>query len=194
MRQATVERKTNETALAVAVNLDGTGKADVSTGIGFFDHMLELLARHGKLDLNIRAEGDLRVDCHHTVEDTGLALGQALRKALGAKVGIRRYGTFHVPMDEALALVSLDLSGRPFLVFDALIVRVTLGSFESECAEEFFRALAFSAGITLHMKVLYGSNTHHMLEALFKALGQALRLAAEADPRENGVPSTKGVL
>jgi imidazoleglycerol-phosphate dehydratase len=194
MRQATIERKTAETNVTIAINLDGTGKADIATGIGFFDHMLTLLARHGKLDLVVRAQGDLNVDSHHTVEDVGLTLGQALREALGVKVGIRRYGTFHLPMDETLALVSLDLSGRPFLVYDAPVARVTLGSFETETAEEFFRALAFSAGITLHMKVLYGSNTHHMLEALFKGLGQALRQAAETDPRESGVPSTKGVL
>ncbi len=194
MRQATIERKTAETNVAVTLNLDGTGKADIATGIGFFDHMLTLLARHGKLDLVVRAQGDLNVDSHHTVEDVGLTLGQALREALGVKVGIRRYGTFHLPMDETLALVSLDLSGRPFLVYDAPIARVMLGSFETETAEEFFRALAFSAGITLHMKVLYGSNTHHMLEALYKGLGQALRQAVEADPRESGVPSTKGVL
>ncbi len=194
MRQATIERKTAETNVAVTINLDGTGKADIATGIGFFDHMLTLLARHGKLDLVVRAQGDLNVDSHHTVEDVGLAMGQALREALGVKVGIRRYGTFYLPMDETLVLVSLDLSDRPFLVYDAPIAHVTLGSFETETAEEFFRALAFSTGITLHMKVLYGSNTHHMLEALYKGLGQALRQAVEADPRESGVPSTKGVL
>lgn len=194
MRKASVGRDTAETKIFTEVNLDGAGRYEVSTGIGFFDHMLELLAKHGLLDLTVKAKGDVNVDCHHTVEDTGLALGQAVREALGSKMGIRRYGTFYLPMDEALAMVSLDLSGRPFLVFDADLPMVKLGDFETETVEEFFRAFAFSAGITLHMKVLYGKNAHHEIEALFKGLGRALREAASLDPREQGVPSTKGVL
>jgi imidazoleglycerol-phosphate dehydratase len=194
MRKATAERNTTETKIAVTLDVDGAGKYEASTGIGFFDHMLELLARHGMLDLAVAAQGDTRVDCHHTVEDTGIVLGQALREALGAKTGVRRYGTFFLPMDEALVLVSLDLSGRPFLAFDAELPRVKLGDFETETTEEFFRAFAFAAGITLHIKVMAGKNAHHIIEAMFKGLGRALREAASMDPREAGVPSTKGVL
>ena len=194
MRKATSERNTTETKILVQLNIDGSGKADVSTGIGFFDHMLQLFARHGKIDLTIKAVGDTYVDCHHTVEDTGIALGQCLKDALGIKIGIKRYGTFFLPMDETLAMVSLDISGRPFLVFDAPLPKVQLGDFETETVEEFFRAFAFAAGITLHMKVLYGNNAHHVIEALFKGLGQALREAASNDKREVGIPSTKGIL
>jgi imidazoleglycerol-phosphate dehydratase len=195
MRKSSVSRDTTETKIAVEINIDGDGLYEISTGIGFFDHMLELLAKHGMLDLTVKAEGDTRVDCHHTVEDTGVVLGQAMKDALGNKAGIRRYGTFFLPMDEALAMVSLDLSGRPFLVYDVELPRVKkLGDFETETVEEFFRAFAFAAGITLHMKILYGKNAHHEIEALFKALGRALREAASADPREQGIPSTKGVL
>lgn len=194
MRKATASRETSETKLFVELNADGSGSYGIETGIGFFDHMLELFAKHAMLDLAVKASGDADVDCHHLVEDTGIVLGQALKDALGTKAGIRRYGTFFLPMDETLAMVSLDLSGRPFLVFDAELPCVRLGGFETETTEEFFRAFAFAAGITLHMKVLYGKNAHHMIEALFKALGRALREAASSDAREQGVPSTKGVL
>lgn len=194
MRKATVSRDTTETKISVELNIDGTGLYEVSTGIGFFNHMLELLAKHALLDLKVKAQGDTDVDCHHTVEDVGIALGQAVKEALGDKRGVRRYGTFFLPMDETLAMVSLDMSGRPFLVFDADLPRVRLGDFDVETTEEFFRAFAFAAGITLHMKVLYGRNAHHEIEALFKALGRALREAASTDPREQGIPSTKGVL
>lgn len=194
MRKASARRETKETKVSVALNLDGSGTSEVSTGIGFFDHMLTLLARHGLMDLTVKAEGDLEVDCHHTVEDAGIALGQALRDALGDKAGIRRYGACFLPMDEALAMSALDISGRPFLVFSAEIPPGKIGDFDAGAAEEFFRAFAFNAGITLHMKVLCGSNAHHIAEALFKALGRALREAVQIDPRERGVPSTKGVL
>jgi imidazoleglycerol-phosphate dehydratase len=194
MRKAVVRRETGETRILVELDIDGSGVCDVATGIGFFDHMLELLGRHGMLDLVVKADGDTTVDCHHTVEDAGIALGQAVRDALGKKTGIRRYGTFFLPMDETLAMVSLDLSGRPFIVFDADLPKLKLGDFDIETAEEFFRAFAFAAGATLHMKILYGKNAHHEIEALFKALGRALREAAGNDPRELGVPSTKGVL
>jgi len=194
MRKASAARQTKETKVSVALDLDGTGKSEISTGIGFFDHMLDLFARHGLIDLAVKAEGDLNVDCHHTVEDVGITLGLALKDALGDKSGIRRYGTFFLPMDEALAMVSLDISARPFLVFDAALPSEKIGDFDSEAAEEFFRAFAFNAGITLHMKALAGSNAHHIAEALFKALGRALREAVSLDPREHGVPSTKGVL
>jgi imidazoleglycerol-phosphate dehydratase len=194
MRKASACRETKETKVSVQLDLDGSGASQVSTGIGFFDHMLTLLARHGLIDLNVKAEGDLEVDCHHTVEDVGIAMGQALRDALGGKEGIRRYGTCFLPMDEALAMAALDISGRPFLVFDAEIPQGKIGDFDADAAEEFFRAFAFNAGVTLHMKVLYGSNAHHIVEALFKALGRALREAVQIDPRERGVPSTKGVL
>ncbi len=194
MRKASASRDTAETKIFAEINLDGDGCARIETGIGFFDHMLALLARHGLFELTLKADGDADVDCHHTVEDTGIVLGQAFLKALGDKKGIRRYGTFFLPMDETLAMVSLDISGRPFLVFDAAIPPVRLGDFETETVEEFFRAFAFAAGITLHAKVLYGKNAHHQIEALFKALGRALREAVAIDPRELGIPSTKGVL
>jgi imidazoleglycerol-phosphate dehydratase len=194
MRKASVFRETKETKVSVELDLDGSGISGISTGIGFFDHMLTLFARHGLMDLNVKAEGDLEVDCHHTVEDAGIALGQALRDALGDKAGIRRYGTCFLPMDEALASVSLDISGRCYLVLNAEISSGKIGDFDADAAEEFFRAFAFNAGLTLHMRVLYGSNPHHIVEALFKALGRALREAAQIDPRETGVPSTKGVL
>ncbi len=194
MRTALVTRATNETKIEVSITLDGDGTAGVATGIGFFDHMLTLLARHGMLTLTVRAEGDLQVDAHHTVEDVGIALGQALKEALGDKRGITRYGSCLLPMDETLALAALDISGRPFLVFEGGLPEGRLGDFEIETTEEFFRAFAFAAGLTLHLKVLYGRNTHHKIEALFKACGRALRQAAAADPLESGIPSTKGVL
>ena len=194
MRTATLERTTNETAVKISVALDGEGKANVDSGIGFFDHMLTLFAAHGKFDLDVKCEGDLHVDGHHSVEDIGITLGTAIKQALGDKRGINRYGTFYLPMDEALAFVSLDISGRPFLVCDLGSLAPTVGAFDTQLTEEFLRAFAFNAGITLHVKVLYGSNSHHKIEAVFKALGHALRRAVENDPRTSGVPSTKGSL
>ena len=194
MRTATLERTTNETAVKISVELDGEGRANVDSGIGFFDHMLTLFAAHGKFDLDVKCEGDLRVDGHHSVEDIGITLGTAIKQALGDKRGINRYGTFYLPMDEALAFVSLDISGRPFLVCDLGSLAPTVGAFDTQLTEEFLRAFAFNAGITLHVKVLYGSNSHHKIEAVFKALGHALRHAVENDPRTSGVPSTKGSL
>lgn len=194
MRSATVTRNTNETKIAVTVDLDGEGTAQIATGIGFFDHMLELLARHGKLNLTVRADGDLKVDAHHTVEDVGITLGQAVKEALGNKWSITRYGSCMLPMDETLAMAALDVSGRPFIVFDADLTAGRLGEYEVETTEEFFRAFAFAAGLTLHLRILYGRNAHHQIEALFKACGRALRQAVAPDPRESGVPSTKGVL
>ena len=194
-RKATVERKTLETQVALILSLDGTGQADVRTGIGFLDHMLTLLAKHGFLDLTVRAQGDLDVDSHHTVEDVGIVLGDALARALGAKEGIHRYGNCFLPMDETLAQVCLDCSGRPFLVFDAQIPKARLGAFDAEMAEEFFRAVAVHAGLTLHIRILYGANVHHQIEAIFKAFGRALGAACATDPRIQGeTPSTKGVL
>lgn len=193
-RTATVERVTGETAVTVSLNLDGSGQTQVATGIGFFDHMLILLGKHGLFDLAIEAKGDLFVDGHHTVEDTGIVLGQALAKTLGDKSGIKRYGTAYVPMDEALASVSLDISGRPYLVFDAVLPGERVGQFDSELAEEFFRALSIHAGLTLHVRLLSGKNTHHIIEAMFKALGRALNDATRQDDRIKGVMSTKGML
>jgi imidazoleglycerol-phosphate dehydratase len=193
-RIGSVTRKTKETDIAVDWNLDGTGWAQIATQVPFFDHMLEQLARHGLNDLTIRTDGDIAIDDHHTVEDTGIALGQALRQALGDAKGIRRYGSAFVPFDETLAFAAVDVSGRPFLVFDAEFPRAKVGEFDSELVEEFFRALAFNAGITLHMKVHYGKNTHHMIEGLFKAFARALYDATTLDPRVTGVPSTKGTL
>ena len=193
-RKATVERKTLETQVALILSLDGTGQADVRTGIGFLDHMLTLLAKHGFLDLTVRAQGDLDVDSHHTVEDVGIVLGDALARALGAKEGIHRYGNCFLPMDETLAQVCLDCSGRPFLVFDAQIPKARLGAFDAEMAEEFFRAVAVHAGLTLHIRILYGANVHHQIEAIFKALARALAEAVAPDPRVHGVMSSKGAL
>lgn len=193
-RKSEINRKTKETDISLEINLDGKGKQEICTGIGFFDHMLSLFAKHGFFDLKIRAEGDLEVDSHHTVEDTGIVLGQALKMALGNKESIRRYGTAYVPMDEALALVTLDLSGRPFLVFDIPPVSEKVGEMETQLIEEFFRAVAFNGGITLHVRGLYGSNSHHIIEALFKAFGRALDEATRVDKRIEGVMSTKGVL
>ncbi len=193
-RQAEISRETGETRIRVRVGLDGPARADIGTGVGFFDHMLDLLARHAQVDLSVRAEGDLHVDAHHLVEDTGLALGQALALALGDKRGIRRYGSARIPMDEALAQVDLDLSGRPFLRFEGDLGPGSTGAFDPQLAEEFFRAVAFQAGITLHMEIRTGRNTHHIIEALFKGFARALREAASPDPRESGIPSTKGIL
>lgn len=193
-RQAMVERKTRETAIAVKVLLDGTGTAEVDTGLPFFDHMLTLWAVHGLFDVTIRAQGDLDVDGHHTVEDVGICLGQALSKALGDRKGLRRYGTACVPMDETLAQVSLDLSNRPYLVCRLPAMAERVGTFETELVPEFFRALCHHGGLTLHIAVPYGDNTHHILEAVFKAFGRALDEATALDPRRLTVPSSKGVL
>ncbi|MDD5602957.1 MAG: imidazoleglycerol-phosphate dehydratase HisB [Eubacteriales bacterium] len=195
-RKAEYTRKTNETNIAVAVCIDGKGISNIRTGIGFLDHMLELLARHGLFDLEVKADGDLRVDAHHTAEDIGIVLGTALKEALGDKVSIKRYGTSFVPMDETLAMVSIDLSGRPYLVYRGGILAAGISSegFDFALVEEFFRAVAFNSGMTLHMEVLYGSNLHHVAEALFKAFARALREASGIDAAIQGVLSTKGVL
>ncbi len=194
MRRASVSRKTTETDITVTLDLDGTSKGSIATGIGFFDHMLSHVSRHGLLDLDITAGGDLHVDFHHTVEDVGLCLGDAFRKALGEKVGIRRYGFAEVPMDEALASVSLDLSGRAYLVYANPLDSRSAGEFSLDLVPVFLQALADRAGITLHASVHRAENPHHAAEALFKALGRALRDAMELDPRAKDVPSTKGVL
>ena len=194
MRVGKIFRETKETEIEVEINLDGGGKTSIDTGIGFFNHMLNLFAAHGLFDLEIACKGDLDVDGHHSVEDIGIALGAAIKNALDDKRGINRYGTFFLPMDETLALVSLDISGRPFLVFDAGEFTPMVGNFDTELTEEFLRAVAFNAGITLHVKILYGKNTHHKIEAIFKALGHALRIAAEYDEKNTGIPSTKGIL
>lgn len=193
-RTAEVFRKTSETEIALRLNLDGTGVSSVNTGIPFFDHMLTLFSRHGLFDLEVTAKGDLEVDLHHTVEDTGLALGQAIREALGDKSGIRRYGFAYVPMDESLARVVLDLSGRPYLAYEAPARLEPVGSFSFQLVEEFLRALSNQAAMNLHCAILAGTNSHHMAEAVFKALGRALDAATERDQRMSGVPSTKGVL
>lgn len=194
-RTAKVERKTKETEISVAVNLDGQGAFDIKTGIGFFDHMLEQLARHALIDLKIDAKGDLHIDGHHTVEDTGITLGQAIKQALGDKTGIRRYGHFDLVMDEARSNVALDLSNRPYLIWSVRFSVERLGDMDTELFQEFFNALAQSAGITLHCENRYGTNNHHIIESLFKAFARALRMALEADPRMAGqLPSTKGAL
>lgn len=193
-RCAAIERKTAETRVTVKLNLDGEGKCDIATGIGFLDHMLTLLAKHGFMDLTVKATGDLEVDCHHTVEDIGIVLGEALKEALGNKAGIHRYGNCFIPMDETLAQVCLDFSGRPFLVFGAEIPKTKLGNFDAEMTEEFFRAVAMHCGLTLHIRVLYGSNVHHIIEAVFKAFARAVAEAAACDARLKGVMSSKGVL
>ncbi len=190
MRQATVTRKTRETDITVSVNLDG-GAVEIQTGIGFFDHMLEAFAVHSGIGLIVNVQGDLHVDGHHTVEDTGIVLGQAIAKALGDKGGIARFGSFYVPMDESLCFAALDISGRPYLVFDALFREEKVGDYDSCLTSEFFRALAFHAGWTLHTRVLYGQNTHHMIEGMFKAVAHAMK---EAIVQTDGVLSTKGSL
>ncbi|QEO17383.1 imidazoleglycerol-phosphate dehydratase HisB [Acetobacter vaccinii] len=194
-RQATVQRTTSETDIAITLNLDGSGVARSATGIGFFDHMLTALAKHALFDLDVSVRGDLHIDGHHTVEDTGIALGQALRQALGDKRGVRRFGHALVPLDEALCEAVVDLSGRPFLTFNATFTRDRIGELDTELVEEFFRAFAMSAMLTLHLNQKAGHNCHHIAEAGFKALARALRMAVEADPRAAGaIPSTKGVL
>jgi len=194
VRTAVLARQTAETDISLELNIDGTGKTQVATGIGFFDHMLTLWTKHGLFDLQVKADGDLYVDCHHTVEDTGIVLGQALSKALGDKTGIKRYGTAYVPMDEALVMVSLDISGRPYLVYDVSISAGMIGSYDTEMTEEFLRAFAFNAGLTLHVRLIHGKNAHHIVEAVFKALGRALDEATRKDERIIGVMSTKGML
>ena len=194
MRTASIKRDTKETKIDLMLNIDDASIREVSTGIGFFDHMLDLFAKQGKLGLSLNVKGDLCVDEHHTVEDAGIALGQALVKAIGDKKGIYRYSTQFIPMDEALAMVSLDFSGRGFLQYSVECYEQEVGGMPVQIFEEFFRALSSSAGITLHISVLYGTNNHHMIEAVFKALGRAVRFALQIDPREEGIPSTKGVL
>lgn len=194
MRQSEKRRETRETSIQVRVNLDGSGECHVDTGIGFFDHMLHHIARHGLIDLQITAKGDLEIDPHHTVEDVGIVLGQAVLEAVGEPKGLRRYGHAVIPMDEALAEVAVDFSGRPFLAFHADIPRYKLGEFDSELTEEFLRAFAINSRVTLHVVLRHGGNVHHCIEGMFKALGRALRDALTIDPREVGVPSTKGVL
>jgi imidazoleglycerol-phosphate dehydratase len=195
MRSATVTRKTNETEIAVTLDLDGTGTSHCTTGIGFFDHMLDQLARHALIDLTITANGDLHIDDHHTVEDTGIALGQALARALGDKRGIRRYGHFTLAMDDAQVACALDLSARPYLICALPFPTAKIGSFDTELVREFFQALATHGGITLHLTLNHGLNSHHIAEAAFKALAKSLRMAVEPDPRAPGaIPSTKGAL
>ncbi|MGN1050035.1 MAG: imidazoleglycerol-phosphate dehydratase HisB [Selenomonadaceae bacterium] len=195
MRSARINRQTKETNIELTIELDGRGKTMIETGIGFFDHMLNLFASHGRFDLVLNCKGDLEVDGHHTVEDIGIALGQAVREALGDKVGITRYASFYLPMDESLAFVALDISGRSYLVYDGGEMVPMIGSYDSELTEEFLRAFAFNAGITLHAKVLYGSNSHHKVEAIFKALGHALHDAVKINPEAaDELPSTKGML
>lgn len=193
-RTATLKRKTNETDIAVSLNLDGTGTHQLQTGVGFFDHMLTHLAKHGLFNLEVNCDGDLHIDAHHSVEDVGIALGQCLNEAIGDKKGIRRFGQATVPMDEALASAYVDLSGRPFLVWNAAIPLELLGTFSSQLAEEFWRAMSSSGRMTLHVIVHHGHNTHHIVEAIFKAVARALRQAVEIDPRQTAIPSTKGVL
>ena len=192
-RTAEISRKTRETEVKLALDLDG-GEVSASTGVGFLDHMLDLLARHGRLGLSIEASGDLETGAHHTVEDVGIVLGQAIDLALGDRAGIRRYGSALVPMDESLAECAIDISGRPLCIFDADLPATSIAGFDTELAEEFFRAVANSAKLTLHLTVRRGTNAHHMIEACFKAFARALRAAVELDPRESGVPSTKGTL
>jgi imidazoleglycerol-phosphate dehydratase len=194
MRNASKSRKTNETLIEISCHLDDPSRVSIETGVGFFDHMLELFARHGRFGLTVKAEGDLHIDSHHTVEDTGIVLGQLIKEALGDKQGIVRYGSAYVPMDESLGFVAVDISGRPFLHFDAEFENPKLGNFDTELVREFFTAFAFQAGLTLHARVLYGQNTHHKIESLFKALGRALAQAVTVDPAIKGVNSTKGLL
>ena len=194
MRTANIERKTRETDIALSLNLDGSGKTELATGVGFFDHMLDALTRFALMDLNVRCRGDLDVDAHHTVEDVGICLGKAIRDALGDRAGIRRVGSAYLPMDEALAFAAIDISGRPYLAYQAEFAAAMVGTMDTQLAEEFFRAVAVNAGLTVHVKVLEGRNDHHKMEALFKAFGLALRDAARPDERVQGVLSTKGSL
>ncbi|HIV68747.1 MAG TPA: imidazoleglycerol-phosphate dehydratase HisB [Candidatus Butyricicoccus stercorigallinarum] len=193
-RMSSIERNTNETKIQLKLNLDGTGKADIHSGVGFFDHMLDGFARHGLFDVDLRVDGDLEVDCHHTIEDTGIVLGNAIREAAGDKKGIRRYGSCLLPMDEALVLCAVDLSGRPYLVFDAAFTADRCGDMDTEMAREFFYAVSYAGAMNLHIKVLYGSNNHHIMEAMFKAFAKALDMATAYDARITDVLSTKGTL
>lgn len=194
-RAASISRKTNETSIKVELSLDGTGKYDIKTGIGFFDHMLEQLSRHSLIDMKIRADGDLHIDAHHTTEDVGIAIGQALSKALGDRAGITRYASLDLAMDETLTRAALDVSGRPFLIWQAEFSRDKVGDFDTELFQEFFQAFSQNAGITLHVTNIYGTNNHHIAETCFKAVARCLRTAIEIDPRQQGViPSTKGSL
>ncbi len=194
MRQGSAERITRETEIRASINLDGEGRSDISTGIAFMDHMLTLFAKHGKFDLNLAAKGDLEVDCHHTMEDLGLVLGEVTARALGDKRGIRRYGNFLLPMDESLALIALDLSGRPYLVYDLVPPAARIRDLDTALFKEFFQAFCVKGGINLHIRLLKGAEVHHVFEAVFKGLGRALSQAVEPDPRETGIPSTKGSL
>lgn len=193
-RQAKFSRQTKETKIELALDLDGNGESTVETGIGFFDHMLTLFARHGLFSLQLKAAGDLYVDGHHTVEDAGIVLGQAIAAAAGDKAGIRRYGQFFLPMDEALVLVAMDFSGRPYLALEAELGQGRVGDMDAELVEEFLRSLVLHAGLTLHVRVLAGKNRHHIIEAIFKGLGRALAQAVERDPCVEGIPSSKGIL
>ena len=194
MRTGSAERKTGETSVAVEIRLEGDRSRHIDTGIGFLDHMLDLMGKQGFFGLDVLCKGDLYVDAHHTVEDTGIVFGQALARALGDKAGIRRYGSCFLPMDETLVLAALDISGRPYLHFEAELPNVLCGQMEAQLAEEFFRAVSVHSGLTLHIKLFHGRNTHHILEAMFKGFGRALGDAAQLDPRVEGVPSTKGIL
>lgn len=194
MREAEFNRKTAETEIYVKINIDGTGKSDIKTGIGFLDHMLNLFSKHGLFDLQVEAKGDLYVDSHHTVEDIGITLGQAFLKALGDKKSIKRYGLSYIPMDEALIRTVVDISGRPYLYYNLRLKMQSLGNFETETVEDFFRAFAYNSLITLHIEQLHGRNTHHIIEGAFKALGRSLDEATKIDNRIEGVPSTKGTL
>lgn len=195
MREANVARKTTETDIEVALNLDGTGKYDIETGIGFLDHMLEIFSRHGLLDLSVRAKGDLHIDYHHTTEDTGIAIGEAVHKALGDRRGIRRYASAMIPMDETLSRVSIDVSDRPYLIWKVEFSKPKLGEMDTELFKEWFQAFAQNARVTLHVENIYGENNHHIVESCFKALARALRDATETDPRAaDSIPSTKGTL
>jgi imidazoleglycerol-phosphate dehydratase len=193
-RTAQIKRETAETRITLSLDLDGTGTAQLQTGVGFFDHMLTLLAKHSQMDLTVEAKGDLHIDAHHTVEDVGICLGQALKQALGNKAGIRRYGDASVPMDETLVTAAVDLSGRAFLVWKAEVPRETLGVFNSELAEEFWKAVAFAGAFNLHVLLHHGRNTHHIIEGIFKATARALRTAVEMDSRTSEIPSSKGML
>jgi imidazoleglycerol-phosphate dehydratase len=193
-RATKIKRKTNETLIDLKLDLDGKGNYSIDTGIGFFNHMLELFAKHSMTDLDLKVKGDLQVDSHHTVEDTGIVFGQAIKKALGDKKSINRYGSFTVPMDEALVSVNMDLSMRPYLVFNSDFKKEKAGDMDVEVIKEFFMALCTNAGITLHINILYGSNNHHMIEGVFKAFARALRQAISIDEKEDGIPSTKGIL
>ena len=195
MRKASIERKTTETEIKAIIDLDGKGTYEVKTGVGFLDHMLEQLARHGLLDLRLWAKGDLHIDFHHTVEDSGIALGQAVAKALGDRKGIRRYASLHLPMDEALTRAAIDVSGRPYLIWKVAFSAPKIGDFDTELVREWFQAFAMNAGVTLHVETLYGDNNHHIAESCYKALARALREAIEIDPRQKDrIPSTKGSL